>query len=106
MSNEIIKSKLLNLKKEYRATLDSKSNFDSLLNQLYGDLKNFDFEKYKVKLEKEIEQNLKEWWINPEKGIVKKEELFAILFEFDNYFYMENVEATSYGIGTWENYKV
>ena len=106
MSNEIIKSKLLNLKKEYKTTLDSKSNFDFLLNQLYDDLKNFNFEKYKVKLEEEIELNLKEWWINPEKGIVKKEELFAILFEFDNYFYMENVEANSYGIGTWKNYKL
>lgn len=106
MSNEIIKSKLISLKNNYRVKLESVSNFDKLLENLYQELKIFDFEAYKRKLEIEIEENLKEWWINPKKGIVKSEKLFAILFEFDNYYYMKNVEATSYGIGTWENCKV
>ena len=60
MSNQKIKSKLLSLKRGYRANIDSITNFDKLLNHLYQKLKNFDFNSYKQKLEVEIEQNLNE----------------------------------------------
>ena len=53
----------------------------------------------------QILENLKEWWTNPEKGIKKDEELYAILFEYD-YFFQKNVEAVAYGIGAYENYQI
>ena len=106
MENQKIKENLTNNRDEYLNTFNSISNPDKLLKELFKDLQKFNFETYKIKLKSEIEKNLKEWWTNPKVGIKKDEGLFGILFEFDNYFYMENVEATAYGINKWEDFKV
>lgn len=105
MKNEKIKSNLINLEKEYVLKLKSFSDLDKLIFELLKELENFDFESYKVKLRKELNENLNQWWINPDKGIVKEEELFAILLEY-GHFFAENVEAEAYGIGEWKDYKV
>ncbi|WP_298894732.1 hypothetical protein [uncultured Psychroserpens sp.] len=106
MSNSKIIATLFSLRNEYDTNFNAIPNLDKLLYRLYQELKSYDFETYKKHLEVEIEKNLNEWWINPEKGIIRDEELFAILFEFDGYFLMEGVDAAAYGIGTWKDYKV
>ncbi|WP_406685283.1 hypothetical protein N1F78_06040 [Seonamhaeicola sp. MEBiC1930] len=79
-------------------------NRDSYLEDILKNLNRFDFNRYKQNVEKEILENLKEWWTNTDKGIKKEEELFAILFEYD-YFFQKNVEASAYGIGEWKDYQ-
>ena len=106
MENQKIREKLTNNRDEYLNAFNSISNPDKLLKDLFKDLENFNFETYKIKLKKEIEKNLKEWWTNSKIGIKNDEGLFGILFEFDSYYYMKNVEATAYGINKWENFKV
>ena len=105
MKNEKIKSNLIKLEKEYTLKLKSFFDLDKLVDDLLNELENFDFESYKVKLKKELIENLNQWWINPKKGIVKEEELFAILLEYGHFFSKE-VEAEAYGIGEWKDYKV
>ena len=47
---------------------------------------------------------MSEWWTNSDKGIVEKELVQAILFEYDFYI-EENCEALSYGICEWKNFE-
>jgi len=105
MSNELIRKNLTKRKESCLSVLNSISNLDSHLKSIFKSLNEFDFANYKQNLEKEILENLKEWWTNRKKGIKKEEQLFAILFEYD-YFFQKNVEATAYGIGEWKDYKV
>ncbi len=105
MNNELIRKNLTERKNNYLVTLNSIKNLDGLFNDVLQNLKKFDFKPYQSELEFEILENLKEWWTNPEKGIKKDEELFAILFEYDHFF-RKNVEASAYGIGEWKDYKV
>ena len=105
MTNELIRKNLIKRKESCLSALNSISNLDSYLKEILKNLNEFDFETYKQNLENEILENLKEWWTNPDKGIKKEEQLFAILFEYD-YFFQKNVEATSYGIGEWKDYQV
>jgi len=103
--NEIIK---FNLEKRLTQTLDSfnaLSNKEPIFQKLLAELNSFDFEIYKKIIEEEIKINLIEWWTNTKRGIIPSEELYAILFEYD-YFLQKGVEATSYGIGEWKDYKV
>jgi hypothetical protein len=104
MKNEQIKSFLLNRRDEYERVYEALPKKVSILEEVYLELDKFNFKEYKYQLEKEIRNNLKEWWINPEKGIKREEELFAILFEY-GHFFKKGVEAESYGIGKWEDYK-
>ncbi|WP_103072291.1 hypothetical protein [Aquimarina sediminis] len=105
MTNELIRKNLTKRKESCLFTLNSISNLDRCLKDVLRNLNKFDFSSYKHNLEKEILKNLKEWWTNPNKGIKKEEQLFAILFEYD-YFFQKNVEATAYGIGEWKDYRV
>jgi hypothetical protein len=105
MTNELIRKNLIKRKESCLSTLNSISDLDSYLKDILKNLNRFDFNKYKQNVEKEILENLKEWWTNADKGIKKEEELFAILFEYD-YFFQKNVEATAYGIGEWKDYQV
>ena len=105
MNNETIRQNFVKKRNSYLSTLESNSNLDKLLKTILLNLKEFNFEDYKQKLEVEILKNLNDWWSNPEKGIKKEEELYAILFEYD-YFFQKNVEATAYGIGEWKDFQV
>jgi hypothetical protein len=105
MNNELIRKNLTKRKESCLSILNSISNLDSYLKNIFKNLSEFDFENYKQNLENEILENLKEWWTNPNQGIKKEEQLFAILFEYD-YFFQKNVEATAYGIGEWKDYQV
>ena len=105
LNNQSIKSYFIKLEKNYTSKINSFSNLDNLTLDLFQDLKDFDFQTYKANLKIEINENLNEWWVNPEKGIIKSEELFAILLEFGDFF-MNQVQAESYGIGVWKDYKV
>lgn len=105
MTNELIKSKLIDQRNEYLKSFKAIPEKENILKETYSQLEKFDFEEYKSNLEIEVSKNLKEWWTNQEKGIIKEEELFSILFEYDH-FYAKDVEALSYGIGKWKDYKV
>ena len=105
MTNEILKTNLLKRRETCLSTICAIPELDAYLKAIYKTLNRFDFNAYKQKIEKEILENLKEWWTNPEKGIKKDEELYAILFEYD-YFFQKNVEAVAYGIGAYENYQI
>ena len=105
MTNEILRTNLLKRRETCLSTIRAISELDAYLKAVYETLNRFDFNTYKQKLEREILENLKQWWTNPEKGIKKDEELYAILFEYD-YFFQKNVEAVAYGIGAYENYQI
>ena len=105
MTNEVLKTNLLTRRETCISTIRAIPELDAYLKAIYKTLNRFDFNAYKQKIEKEILENLKEWWTNPEKGIKKDEELYAILFEYD-YFFQKNVEAVAYGIGAYENYQI
>jgi len=77
---------------------------DRFLNSLYLNFKSFDFEVYKEKIANEVMLNCEEWWVNPQKGIVLDEKLYAILFEY-NTTNWSDIESVSYGISKWENRK-
>lgn len=97
-----------NLKKRLTKSLDSFNSItkkEAIFDTLFNELESFDFEFYKKNTEEEIKNNLTEWWTNTKKGIIPNEELFAILFEYD-YFLRKGVDAVSYGIGKWENFKI
>ena len=105
MTNEILRTNLLKRRETCLSTIRAISELDAYLKAVYETLNRFDFNTYKQKIEREILENLKQWWTNPEKGIKKDEELYAILFEYD-YFFQKNVEAVAYGIGAYENYQI
>lgn len=105
MTNEILRTNLLKRRETCLSTIRAIPELDAYLKAIYKTINRFDFNAYKQKIEKEILENLKEWWTNPEKGIKKDEELYAILFEYD-YFFQKNVEAVAYGIGAYENYQI
>ena len=89
MTNEVLKTNLLTRRETCISTIRAIPELDAYLKAIYKTLNRFDFNAYKQKIEKEILENLKEWWTNPEKGIKKDEELYAILFEYD-YFFQKN----------------
>jgi predicted DNA-binding WGR domain protein len=88
----------------YKGKLKAIKEPKQLILELLQKLEQFDFEAYKRKTEKEIEDNLSEWWTNPTKDINPEETVFSILFEYD-YYYAKDVEANSYGIVSWENFR-
>lgn len=104
MKNERIKSNLIHQKNECLKAYESIQERPELFDELCAALETFDFEGYKIKLENEIRQHLNDWWTNPEKGINKEEELYAVLFEYD-YFFAKEVDAAAYGIGQWKDYQ-
>lgn len=106
MINEIIETYLFKQRDEYLNKFKSINNIDAIFQNLFDDLMKFDLVKYRNKLKAEIKENLNSWWTNADKGIVKEEVLYAILFEYDDYYYSKDVEAVSYGIGEWQDYKV
>ena len=105
MKNDQIRAYLISRRNEYQTAFQAIVSKEAIFETVYAELEAFDFAEYARQVEKEIRQNLREWWVNPEKGILKEEELFAILFEYD-YFYLKGVEAQAYGIGKWEEYQV
>ncbi|MCE7990492.1 MAG: hypothetical protein HEP71_00875 [Roseivirga sp.] len=105
MKNNHIKSYLVNQRDEYKRDFQALSNKEEIFEGVYADLEAFDFDSYKIKLEAEIRLNLKKSWTNPKAGILKEEELYAILFEYDHFF-DRDVEAYAYGIGEWKDYEV
>ena len=105
MKNKAINAFLENKRSEYERKFISIAKKETLFEEVYQELKAFDFEAYKVALASEIRQNLVQDWTNPAEGIVKEEELFAILFEYDHFF-AKDVTAEAYGIGEWEDYQV
>ena len=105
MKNDQIRAYLINRRNSYQAEFESIVSREALFEAIYAELEAFDFQVYASQVEKQIQRNLREWWVNPKKGIRKEEGLFAILFEYD-YFYAKGVEAQAYGIGEWEDYQV
>lgn len=75
------------------------------LKNIFKEFSTFNLETYQDNLETEIKENLLEWWLNPEKGIVKEEKLYAILFEFDTTWWNDR-DASSYGIHEWDDFKL
>lgn len=104
MKNDQIKSYLVSQRDEYKRDFKAIRNKEIIFQEAYAALETFDFGAYKIKLEAEIRLNLKAWWTNPEEGILKEEELYAILFEYDHFF-DKDVEAYAYGIGEWKDYE-
>ncbi len=104
MGNKIIRETLINRKNSCLEKLESIPNLDSFINKILNRFFKFNFHSYKKKLKKEILKNLKEWWVNPAKGIDKEEKLLAVLFEY-GHFFKKNVKAEAYGIGEWKNHK-
>lgn len=101
MKNEEIKLYLQDKINQYRDDFNILPQKKAILEEVHTKLEEFNFEEYSIKLEDEIRNNLQNWWINPKKGILREEELFAIYFEYD-YFYVKGVEALSYGISEWK----
>lgn len=89
----------------YKSKLKATANLKPLFSELLQKLEEFDFESYKKQTENEIKTNLVDWWTNPSKGINPEEVVYSILFEYD-YYLAKNVEAHSYGIVSWEDFKL
>ncbi|GLR16167.1 hypothetical protein [Portibacter lacus] len=103
--NKEIKQNLERRLAESLNSFKSIKDKEPIFESLFTEFQSFNFETYKKQIEQEIQKNLAEWWTNPEQGIIPTEELFAILFEYD-YFFQKDVEATSYGIGAWKDFKI
>ncbi|WP_422104111.1 hypothetical protein [Winogradskyella sp.] len=72
---------------------------------VFNELMNYNFDRYKRKLKKEIKRKIKRSWTNPKKGINPELKLDAFLFE--HYFpEVKDHEADIYGIIDWEEKKV
>lgn len=89
----------------YKAKFLGLKNVHSAFSDLYESLEKFDIVAYKAKVAHEIEVHLKDWWINPGKGIKPDEVVYSILFEYDS-FWQKDVQADAYGIVAWENFKL
>ena len=105
MLNHKINSNLKYLRDQSLSSFRVLKDVHPLFQDLFKSLERYDFTAFKRGLSKQIKSNLKEWWINPDRGIDQTEKLYAILFEYDYYIFRTNVEAMSYGIGSWENFK-
>ncbi|MGL4631321.1 MAG: WGR domain-containing protein [Leadbetterella sp.] len=103
--NDKISSYLKAQLDSYKSKLKATANLKPLFSELFQKIEEFDFESYKKQAEKEIETNLVDWWTNPSKGINPEEMVYSILFEYD-YYLAKNVEAHSYGIVSWEDFKL
>ncbi len=106
MKNIEIGNHLRSQRNFYFQSLAEISELNPLFAELFNTLKVFDFEAYKAEQRREILLNLKEWWTNPERGIVPEEELYALVFEYDNYLFEEDLEALAYGINKWDDFAV
>lgn len=103
--NENIGRFLLKTKKSSLKKYRSFSNKDPLLESIFSKLEDFDFEIYITEVKKELTKALAEWWLNPEKGIVKEEKLYSILFEYDTTWWNDR-HADAYGIVKWDSFQV
>lgn len=105
-NNIIIKNNLLESRDKHLKKIDAFNGMNILIRELMDELVKFNFNAYIVRIKDEITYNLQEFWTNIEKGILREEELYAILFEFDGFSYTKNVKALAYGIGKYNNYQV
>jgi len=105
-NNDIINNNLLKIRDEHLKQINAFNDANILIRALMDELIKFDFEAYKFSIKNEITHNLQAFWTNTEKGILKKEKLYAILFEFGDFNYEKGAEASAYGIGKWENYQI
>jgi predicted DNA-binding WGR domain protein len=103
--NDKISSYLKAQLDSYKSKLKATTNLKPIFSEILKKLEEFDFENYKIDAENEIKTNLVEWWTNPLKGINPDEVVYSILFEYD-YYLAKNVEANSYGIVEWEDFKL
>ena len=79
------------------------SNEYAKTESVFNELLNYNFEKYKQKLKKEVKRKIKRIWTNPKKGVNLEQKIDAFLFE--HYYPRPNVndhEADIYGIIEWE----
>ena len=105
MINDRIAKDLMSKRDSIFVNLGTVIRGNKLLRHIFTEFSLFNFKEYQENLETEIRRNLEEWWVNPEKGIVKDEKLYAILFEFDTTWWGSR-EAMSYGINKWEDFSV
>jgi len=103
MTNESIKSYFLNEAKKSRQEFQEIANKNRILTEIFDKFEAFDFTAYKLKVAAEIKKNIKEWWTNPEKGIIKEYPIQIILFEYDGTWWKDK-EALAYGIWKWDKY--
>lgn len=103
--NDKISSYLKAQRDSYKGKLKAMTNLKPLFVEVLQKLDVFDFENYKKNTAHEIETHLTEWWTNPSKGINPDEVIYSILFEYD-YYLAKNVQAHSYGIVSWEDFKL
>lgn len=89
----------------YKAKFLELKNVHSTFIELYQSLEKFDIVAYKAKVSYEVETHLKDWWINPGKGIKPDEVVYSILFEYDS-FWQKDVQADAYGIVAWDSFKL
>jgi hypothetical protein len=103
MTNKSIKDYFEKEAKKARQEFQEKANKNRIFTEIFDKLVAFDFAAYKLKVAAEIKKNIKEWWTNPEKGIVKEYPIQVILFEYDGTWWKDK-EALAYGIWKWDNY--
>ena len=102
MKNETILKSLKSKKTYFFQVLSNMGRTHELISYTYSELKKYDFDLYKDRLKDEINHNLTEWWINPEKGSPSDKQFQAVCFEYDNYFYSKGLHAESFGIIEWD----
>ena len=105
MRNKLIEENLRAQKESFLQSFKQLKGVNSLFIELFEDLQKFDFSSFKKQLAEEIRINLNEWWVNTDKGIIKEEKLYAVLFEYDYDIFQSEIEALSYGIGSWDDFE-
>ncbi len=105
MINDEISKNLIQQKDSNFALLEPYLQKKKFLSKIYSKFLKFDFEGFQKEIGTEIKANIKEWWTNTEKGIIKDEELQAILFEYNSTWWADR-EAVSYGIHKWKDFDI
>lgn len=103
MTNEKIKTQLREDQKLHFKNFHAIPDKNLVFTNIFKKFADFDFANYKAKLAAEIKENLKEWWTNTEKGIIKEYPIQVLLFEYDGTWW-KNKEALAYGIWKWDKY--
>ncbi len=103
MTNKKIKKELMKNQALHLKSFHAISNKNRVFTKIFEKFEAFDFAAYKLKIAAEIKHNLKDWWTNPEKGIIKEYPIQVILFEYDGTWW-KNKEALAYGIWKWDKF--
>ena len=103
MTNESIKNDFEKAMKNSRQEFQEIANKNRIFTEIFDKFEAFDFAAFKLKIAAEIKKNIKEWWANPEKGIIKEYAIQVILFEYDGTWWKDK-EALAYGIWKWDKY--